>query len=135
MHSKIIKKLNSLYIFLIVFISNASYANAINVNEVFKKYRTSGMSEYNELNNTNILPDPEPMQFMIEVMKLILNISGILIFLGFTASGVLYILSRGEANSGMVDQAKNTAIYTTIGAVVIMVAYGIIYGITKITYN
>ncbi len=109
--------------------------HAVLLEDLFKKYRTGGLSEYNELNNTANLPDPDLFELIIEVIQIILRISGILIFLGFTVSGIMFIMSRGEGDGTLLEKAKKTVTYTAIGAVIIMVSYAVVYGITTLTYN
>lgn len=107
----------------------------VNLESVFKKYRINGRTEYSELNNVANLPDPDVIDLIIEIIKIILRISGILTFLALSIGGIMYIISRGEGDGTMLENAKKTMIWSVVGVIIIMSAYAIVYGITTIKYN
>lgn len=108
--------------------------HAVALDTVFKKYRINGRTEYSELNNTANLPDPDIVDLIIEIIDIILRISGILTFLALTVGGIMYIVSRGEGDGTMLENAKKTMIYSVVGVIVIMCAYAVVLGITAIRY-
>lgn len=110
-------------------------AHAVVLEEVFRKYRIDGRSEYNELNNVANLPDPDVTDLILQIIFIILRVSSILAFLALTISGIMFIISRGEGDTNMLEKAKKTIIFTVIGIVIIMMAYAIVFGITGITYD
>lgn len=109
--------------------------HAVAIEQVFQKYRINGYSEYNELNNTANLPDPDIVDLIIQIIYLILRITSVLTFLAITVAGIMFIVSRGEGDSNLLEQAKKTLTYSVIGVIIIMVSYAIVYGVTAIRYN
>lgn len=107
----------------------------VNLESVFQKYRINGRTEYSEINNVANLPDPDVIDLIIEIIKIILRISGILTFLALTVGGIMYIISRGEGDGTMLENAKKTMIWSVVGVIIIMSAFAIVYGITTIKYN
>ncbi|MBT6068972.1 hypothetical protein HOG48_04415 [Candidatus Peregrinibacteria bacterium] len=103
--------------------------------DVFRKYRINGRSEFNELNNTADLPDPDIVDLIIQIIDIVLRVSSILIFLSLTISGILFVVSRGEGDANLMEKAKKILIYSVVGTIVIMSAYAIVYGVTSIKYN
>ena len=103
--------------------------------DVFKKYRIFGRTEYSELNNTANLPDPDTVDLIIEIIQIILRIAGILTFLALTVGGIMYIISRGEGDGTMFENAKKTITWSIVGVIIIMSAYALVYGITAIRFN
>ena len=109
--------------------------HAVFLDQVFKKYRVNGGSEYSELNNVANLPDPDIVDLIIEIINIILRVAGILTFLAFTVGGIMYIVSRGEGDGTTLEKAKKTVIYAVVGVIVIMSAYAIVFGITALRYG
>ena len=63
------------------------------------------------------------------VINIILYILGALAVIMIIYSGILYVLSGGDANN--VTKAKNTLMYAIIGLVVALVAYAIVNFVVK----
>lgn len=65
------------------------------------------------------------------ITKIMLGAATVLIVVGFFAAGVVYVSAQG--NEETLKKAKNIALYTLLGILIIAVAYGITIGIARIT--
>ncbi len=116
-------------------LSHPTIAHAkVMLEDVFKKFRINGGTEYSELNNTAALPDGDVSDLIIEIIQIILRISGILTFLALTVGGIMYIVSRGEGDGTTLEKAKKIMIYSAVGIIIIMSAFAIVYGLTAIKF-
>ncbi|MEK7528569.1 MAG: pilin [Patescibacteria group bacterium] len=74
------------------------------------------------------LPDGDLKTDLIpQFIKIILALSGTLVFISFTVAGVMMVVAN--ANDEMYEKAKKIILYSVIAAAVISGSYGLIYGV------
>lgn len=72
-------------------------------------------------------------QFLPQVIKTILSVTGVIVFVMFILSGIFFLTARG--NDDQLGKAKNILIYSLVGVVIIAVSYAIILGVTEFEFN
>ncbi len=72
-------------------------------------------------------------QFIPSIIKILLQISSLLILLALIVAGVLMVTAHGDTNQ--VDKAKKVIIYALIGLLVTSVAYAVTLGIVKLSLD
>jgi hypothetical protein len=78
------------------------------------------------------LPDASWQAALTSVIKILLNITGAIALIAFTAGGVMMVVSNG--NSDTLDRGKKVVIYAMGGLIVIAVSYAIVIGVSELQF-
>jgi len=85
-----------------------------------------------KVSNVKNLPDvgENYPQFYASLTRILLGAATILVVVGFVVAGVMYVSAQGDDET--LKKAKNIALYTILGVLIIAVAYGITIGIARL---
>lgn len=132
------QKIILLFITLTIFIGIPVFVSAQSTTDIlFQQYTYQGenadsisqtnIGAVNKLANKKSWP-----QILSGIIKILLNISGGLALVSFTAGGVMFISARGATD--LIDKAKKLIFYSLIGLIIIAAAYGLVYGVANIQF-
>ena len=109
-------------------ISYAQQASPSKGVELFKIEEKIG----GQASNVKNLPDvgENYPQFYASLTRILLGAATILVVVGFVVAGVMYVSAQGDDET--LKKAKNIALYTILGVLIIAVAYGITIGIARL---
>lgn len=100
---------------------------------LFRKFEyTDGNNAGTKIGAVANLPDTPWQTALAEVIKILLNISGAVALIAFTAGGVMMVVSNG--NSDTLDRGKKVVIYAIAGLVIIAVSYALVIGVSELQF-
>lgn len=115
-----------------IFVSAQSSVDVLFQQYTYKGENTESMSQTN-IQAVNKLANKKSWTTILSgIIKVLLNISGGLALLSFTAGGVMFISARGS--SDLIDKAKKLLFYSLIGLIIIAAAYGLVYGVANLQF-
>lgn len=115
--------------------SATSTTSSVSENDLFYRFQYSGVKEspgniQTKIGAVNALPDKTWQQTLAGIIRILLNISGGLLLVSTTISGVIMITSTG--NPDMTDKGKKLLIASIAGIVIISVAYALVIGVSQL---
>lgn len=100
---------------------------------LFRKFEyTDGNNAGTKIGAVANLPDTPWQVALAGVVKILLNISGAVALIAFTAGGVMMVASNG--NSDTLDRGKKVVIYAIAGLVIIAVSYALVIGVSELQF-
>jgi|GEM_PF-4797021 len=132
--------MKKLIVFLIIGLAFAAWT-APTVSYAQQAPSTKGMELFKIIDDDNLkdkvtnvknLPDVGESfpKFYAGLTKILLGVATILVVVGFVVAGVMYVSAQGDEET--LKKAKNVALYTILGVLIIAAAYGITIGIAKL---
>jgi hypothetical protein len=116
--------------------SQNSNNSSVSESDLFYRFQYSGIKEegngkiQTKIGAVNALPDKTWQQTLANIIKILLNISGGLLLISTTVSGVIMITSTG--NPDMTDKGKKLLIASIAGIVIVSVSYALVIGVSQL---
>lgn len=101
--------------------------------KLFRKFEyTNQGTTGTKIGAVGALPDATWQATLTSVIKILLNITGAIALVAFTAGGVMMVVSNGsEENLG---RGKKVVIYAIGGLIVIAVSYALVIGVSELQF-
>lgn len=106
---------------------------AVTVNDLLQQYTYTGNDSDTYLGYVRNLPTPNTGGFITNIILLLMEAAGILMFIGIVVAGVMLVVSR--ENEQLRERAKKVIFSIIIGMVVVAAAYAITYGVSQIDFS
>jgi hypothetical protein len=101
--------------------------------DLFRKFEyTDGNNAGTKIGAVANLPDTPWQTALAGVIKILLNISGAVALVAFTAGGVMMIAANG--NDDTLGRGKKVVIYAIAGLVIIAVSYALVIGVSELQF-
>lgn len=108
-------------------------AQAEKVKNLLPQYQFSDTNTDKYLGYIRNLPSPNTGGFITNIILLLMEAAGVLMFIGIVVAGVMLVASR--ENEQLRERAKKIIISLIIGMVVVAAAYAITYGVSQIDFS
>ncbi|MGL5831214.1 MAG: hypothetical protein ACRCZE_03630 [Candidatus Altimarinota bacterium] len=103
--------------------------------DLFRKFNYTNQPNGNtgtKIGAVAALPDKPWNVALAEIIKIMLNITGAVALVSFTAGGVMMVVSNG--NQDTLDRGKKVIIYSIAGLVVVAVSYALVIGVSELQF-
>jgi hypothetical protein len=107
---------------------------SVTANELLYQFNYKGTTAEQmagtKIGAVNALPNTTWTKALAEMVKLLLNITGALALIAFTAGGAMMVFSSG--NGDLLEKGKKITIFAIEGLVIIAVSYALVIGVSEL---
>lgn len=110
-----------------------AHAQNINPDELLPTFEyTDETTSNSKVEIVGKLPQGDWRSILVNVIKIILAISGSLALISFTVSGIMLVAARGEEEP--ISNAKKNIVWSIIALLVIAASYAIVLGVSQLRF-